>query len=118
MTSNALVAAGSRSNTALRSCRIAFSMSMIVRCSDRFNQTNGVGDHPLFPAHRIKSFSALHLHVHLVGVDARSLGHFFLHRGKMRRESRGLSDNDGIDIADAIALRLELTHHVFQQLET
>src|SRR6476646_5741905 len=117
MTSSLLVAAGSRSNTALKSCRIAFSMSVIVRCSDRFNQTNGVGDHPFFPPHRIQPLSTLHLYVDPIRIDARSLGHFFLHRGKMRREPRGLSDNDGIDIADAITLCLELAHHVFQQLE-
>src|SRR6187549_896315 len=113
MTSSLLVAAGSRSNTALKSCRIACSMSVIVRCSDRFNQTNGVGDHPLFPAHRIQRLSTLDLHVDPIGVDTRSLGHVFLHRGKMRREPRGLSDNHGIDIADAIALCLKLAHHVF-----
>ena len=92
-------------------------MSVIVRCSDRFNQTNGVGDHPFFPAHRIQSLSALHLYVDPIGVDARGLGHFFLHRSKMRGEPRRLRNNDGINITHTIALRLELAHHVFQELE-
>src|SRR5678815_581398 len=116
MTSKLLVAAGSRSNTALRSCRIALNMLAILRWSRRLNQTDGMGDHTFFLADRVEALSTFYFYVDLIGIAARRLRHFFLHGRQVRPQARGLRHDDRIDVAHSVALRLQLGHDVFQQL--